>query len=65
MRTNGELAARVKMGNSEQQNTIDQDIQYHEAEGSKYIKKYRYSSGRGSIPYARVGIGTVNAEDES
>lgn len=62
MRTNGELAARVKIGNSEQQNTIDQDIKDHEAEAMKFIKKYRYA-GKFSIPYGRVGIGTVNEGD--
>lgn len=61
MRSNGELAARVKMGNCEQQNTIDQDIQDHETEAAKYMKKYRHS-GKFSIPYGRVGIGTVNRE---
>jgi hypothetical protein len=60
-REKGELAARVKIGNSEQQNTIDQDIQYHETEAAKYMKKYRHS-GKFSIPYGRVGIGTVNRE---
>lgn len=61
MRVNGELAARIKMGNSEQQNTIDQDIQDHETEAAKYMRKYRYA-GKFSIPYGRVGIGTVNRE---
>ena len=62
MRVNGELAARVKMGNSEQQNTIDQDIQDHKTEAAKYMKKYRNSTRSYSIPYGRVGPGTVNKE---
>jgi len=62
MRTNGELAARVKMGNAEQQNTIDQDIQDHQAQAASYIKKYRNSTRSYSIPYGRVGPGTVNKE---
>lgn len=62
MRTTGELAARVKIGNAEQQNTIDQDIQAHETEAAKYMKKYSYSGNRGGIIYSRVGFGTVNEE---
>jgi hypothetical protein len=61
MRINGELPARVKIGNSEQQNTIDH-IQDHENEAAKYMKKYRYA-GKLRIPYGRVGIRTVNHED--
>ena len=58
MRANGELAARVKIGNSEQQNSPDEDIQDHENKASKYIRKYRYA--RYSVPYGRSGPGTVN-----
>jgi hypothetical protein len=62
MRVNGELAARVKMGNAEQQNTIDQDIRDHEAQAALYIKTYRNSTRSYSIPYGRVGPGIVNKE---
>jgi hypothetical protein len=68
MRVNGELPARVKIGNSEQQNTIDQDIDYHEAEAAKYINEYKRIAKKTEyksycIPYGRVGVGTVNNGD--
>lgn len=59
MRSSGELVARAKSGNSEQQNTIDADIQDYEKEASASITLYRISSGV-TIPYGRVGPGTVN-----
>ena len=59
MRSNGELAARVKFGNQEQRNSPDQDIQDHEDKAARYVKKYRHSSGY-SQPYGRSGLGTVN-----
>lgn len=59
MKTSGELAARVKQGNYEQQNTIDQDIQAYEQEAEKYIQRVRYADI--SIPFGRVGYGVVNA----
>lgn len=59
MRANGELAARIKMGNSEQQNSPDADIQDHENQANTYIRKYRYAS-KYSVPYGRSGPGTVN-----
>ncbi|WP_157860346.1 hypothetical protein [Methanosarcina acetivorans] len=62
MRVNGELAARVKIGNSEQQNTIDKDIQDHENQAAIYMKKYRYSPGY-RVPYGRSGPRTVNKTD--
>jgi len=62
MRVNGELAARVKQGNAEQQNTIDKDIQDHENQAAIYIKKYRNFTSTHGILYGRAGIGTVNNE---
>jgi len=60
MRTTGELASRVKNGNSEAQNTIDKDIQDYEDKATYYIRKYR-SSGF-SIVSGRMGFGTVDGE---
>lgn len=60
-RSNGELAARIKNGNAEAQNTIDSDIQKHEDEALYYIRKYKSSSSSFSIASGRVGYGTVNA----
>jgi hypothetical protein len=60
MRTTGELASRVKNGNSEAQNTIDKDIQDYEDKATFYIRKYR-SSGF-SIVSGRMGFGTVDGE---
>lgn len=59
MKTSGELAARVKQGNYEQQNTIDHDIQAYEQEAEKYIQRVKCTSV--SIPHGRIGYGTVNA----
>lgn len=59
MKDTGELAASVKQGSGEQQNTTDQDIRYYEDKVSLYLRKYLFSSG--ARLYGRAGPGTVNA----
>jgi hypothetical protein len=59
MKITGELAARVKHGNGEQQNTPDQDIQAYENESSRFLRKFLYSTN--ARLYGRTGRGTVNA----
>ncbi len=64
-RSNGELAASVETPEYKQQNTgLIDEINSHEKEMADYIQKYRDSIRykNFAIPYARVGIGTVNAE---
>jgi hypothetical protein len=58
MKDTGELAARVKHGNGEQQNTPDQDIQAYEDKSSLYLRKYFFSFN--ARLYGRAGRGTVN-----
>ena len=64
MKTTGELAATIKMGNSQQNNSPDSDIKVYEAKAEEYIEKYKDSVGivNFSLPCGRVGFGTVNAE---
>ena len=59
MKDTGELAASIKQGSGEQQNTTDQDIRYYEDKVSLYLRKYLFSSG--ARLYGRAGTGTVNA----
>lgn len=59
MKFSGELASSVKMGNSQQQNSIDSDIQAFEDLASRSIRMFLYSGA--SVPYGRVGPGTVNS----
>jgi hypothetical protein len=62
---NGELAASVETPEYKQQNPgfIDM-VNSHKKEMANYIQMYRDSirAANFAIPYARVGIGTVNAE---
>lgn len=58
MKTTGEMAARVKNGNAEQQNSIDQDIRDYEDKASYYLRKYLYASKR--LIFGRSGPKTVN-----
>lgn len=58
MKETGELAARVKQGNGEEQNTPDQDIQAYEDKASQYLRKFLYSVN--ARLYGRAGRGTVN-----
>lgn len=60
MRTTGELAASIKFGNSQQQNTIDADIAFYDQKSDLYIKKYKNSSF--SLVSGRMGYGVVNHE---
>lgn len=60
MRTTGEMAANKKSGNSQEQNTIDQDISTYESKSAAYIKKYIDSTY--FIVSGRMGYGTVNDE---
>lgn len=64
MKTTGELAASKKMGNDQQNNAPDSDIQTYDAMSKEYIEKYKESVGltNFSLPCGRVGYGTVNAE---
>jgi len=64
MKSTGELAASIKMGNSQQNNSPDSDIQAYEAKSKEYIEKYKDSVRLTdfSLPCGRVGFGTVNAE---
>jgi len=67
-RSNGELAASVETPEYKQQNTgIIDEINSHEKEMAGYIQRYRDAERykNFAIPYARAGIGTVNAELES
>ena len=64
-RSNGELAASVETPEYKQQNTgLIDEINSHEKKMDGYIQRYRDSvrAANFSIPYARAGIGTVNAE---
>jgi hypothetical protein len=66
-RTNGELAASVETPEYKQANTgLIDEINSHEKEMAEYIQMYRDSVRyeNYAIPYARVGIGTVNATRE-
>ncbi len=58
MKMTGELAARIKHGNGEQQNDINQEIRFYEDNSNKYLRKYLYSAN--ARLYGRVGLGTVN-----
>lgn len=63
-RSSGELAASVKSGNYQIQNTgLTEEIKAHEEERDTYIQQYKDSLKRVnvSIPYGRIGYGTVNA----
>lgn len=64
-RSNGELAASVETPEYKQQNAgLIDEINSHEKEMADYIQMYQNSVryANFAIPYARVGIGTVNAE---
>lgn len=62
MKTTGEMAASIQQGNSQQQNTIDADIKAYEEKAAELIQKYKDSVKvrNVSIPFGRVGFGTVN-----
>lgn len=62
MKTTGEMAASIQQGNSQQQNTIDADIKAYEEKAAELIQKYKDSLKvrNVSIPFGRVGFGTVN-----
>lgn len=61
MKDTGELAARVKSGIGEQQNTADQDILDYKNESEKALRKYLYKTSPRRKPiYGRAGTGTVN-----
>lgn len=64
MRTTGEMAANKKRGNSQEQNTIDQDIKDYEAKAESLIQKYKDSIKyyNFTIPSGRMGYGTVDNE---
>jgi hypothetical protein len=59
MQINGELAASVKLGNDSINNSIEPRIQDHEAQAEYFVKKYRAAGF--SIPYNRVGPGTIDS----
>ncbi len=62
-RSNGELAAGVDTGTYKQQNTgLIDEINTHETEAERYIKKYIASAGSYSFGSGRMGFGTTNAE---
>lgn len=61
MRNTGEAAANIKQGNSQQQNTIDADIQFYDKKSEFYIQKYITTSSFGIVS-GRMGYGTVNDE---
>lgn len=64
-RSNGELASGVNTGKYSQQNTgLIGEIDSHEKESERYIKKYTLSTGSGSYSFSsgRMGFGTVNTE---
>ncbi len=54
-----EMAAQIVKGPYRQQNQIDPEIKRFEDKATAYIKKYRGT--KYSIPYARAGVGNVNA----
>jgi len=62
MRTTGELAASVKLGNDTRQNSPDKDIQTYEDNASYHIRKFlnaaQYENFSGI--FGRTGYGTVN-----
>ena len=59
MKFSGELAANIKIGNSQQQNAVDTDIENYDKQAEKAIKKIQ---SRGfSVIYNRVGPGTVDS----
>lgn len=63
-RSSGELAESVKQGNYQIQNTgLIEVINTHEKEKEAYIQQYKDSIMRVnlSIPFGRIGYGTVNA----
>ena len=62
MKTTGEMAASIQQGNSQQQNTIDADIKAYDEKADELIQKYKDSVKvlNVSIPFGRVGFGTVN-----
>ncbi|MGI6124681.1 MAG: hypothetical protein ACOYIG_10960 [Acetivibrionales bacterium] len=63
-RSSGELAGSVKQGNYQIQNTgLIEEINMHEKEKEAYIQQYKDSIRRVnlSIPFGRIGYGTVNA----
>ena len=62
MKTTGEMAASIQQGNSQQQNTIDADIKAYEEKAAELIQKYKDSVKvrNVSIPFGRIGFGTVN-----
>jgi len=62
MKTTGEMAASIQQGNSQQQNTIDADIKAYDEKAAELIQKYKDSVKvrNVSIPFGRVGFGTVN-----
>jgi hypothetical protein len=64
MKSTGELAASIKFGNSQQNNSPDSDIKAYEAKSIEFIEKYKDSIriANFSLPCGRVGYGTVNAE---
>lgn len=64
MKSTGELAASIKFGNSQQNNSPDSDINTYEAKSTEYIEKYKDSVrlSNFSLPRGRVGYGTVNSE---
>jgi len=63
MKTTGEMAASIQQGNSQQQNTIDADIKAYDEKAAELIQKYKDSVKvlNVSIPFGRVGFGTVNS----
>jgi len=64
MKLTGELAASIKFGNSQQNNTPDADIKTYEEKAEFYIEKYKKSVRFSNISLVsgRMGFGTVNAE---
>lgn len=62
MQTNGELAASVRAGNYQQQNSIEQLIGMHELKAEKFVQVYKVSSISLTLSSGRMGIGTVNNE---
>jgi ribosomal protein L12E/L44/L45/RPP1/RPP2 len=63
MRTTGEMAANVRQGNSQQQNSIDQDIKDYEAKAELFLQKYMHRPSEGFVIVSgRVGPEGVNIE---
>lgn len=60
MKTTGEMAASVKTGSTQRQNTTDADIALYEKKAESFIMKY--TSARSSIfssPTFHAGLGTA------